>query len=178
MLLMSAPVLPALDLNDLETYPNLTPKRFAGFFESFDYKFFSRVQPPSQFLGYREGDCDDYAAIADHVLRPDGYTTRLIHIRLAGMVAHAVCYVEEDRIYLDYNNRNVFFTLTKARPSIRAIAEKVARSLNANWTSASEFLYSYQTDRKTVVSTVTRTDPPATDPPLGASPAPNRFQVD
>ena len=28
-------------------------------------------------------------------------------------VAHAVCYVPESKGYLDYNNRNVFFTVTK-----------------------------------------------------------------
>ncbi len=155
----------AISLRELEAVPELTPKKFATYFETFRYELYHEVQPPDQFLLNRRGDCDDYAVLADHVLPDRGYETRLIHVRLAGMVAHAVCYVTEDKAYLDYNNRAVFFRLTKAKPSLRAIAEKVADSLNANWTSASEFVYSYKTDRKIITATVVQTADPADDPP-------------
>lgn len=168
----------AVSLPELESHPKLTPKRFAAYFESFDYEVRREVQPAELFLARRKGDCDDYAVLADQVLRPHGYQTRLIHVRLAGMIAHAVCYVHEDKAYLDYNNRAVFFTLTRAKPSLRDIARKVADSLEANWTSASEFVYSPETNRKTIVATVVRTAPPDEDPPLGASPAPSRIQVE
>ena len=155
----------AVSLRELETQSDLSPKKFAKQFETFRYELHRQVQPPNQFLNNRSGDCDDYAILADHLLPRRGYETRLIHIRLAGMIAHAVCYVSEDGVYLDYNNRAVFFRLTKSEPSIRAIADKVADSLNANWTSASEFLYSYETRRKTITATVVRTDDPGNDPP-------------
>lgn len=155
----------AISLHELEATPALTPKKFASYFETFHYELFHEVQPPDQFLRNRRGDCDDYAILANHILPENGYETRLIHIRLAGMVAHAVCYVTEDSAYLDYNNRAVFFRLTKAKPSLRAIADKVADSLNANWTSASEFVYTYDNDRKTITATVVRTADPANDPP-------------
>ncbi len=162
----------AISLRELEATPKLTPKKFAAYFETFRFELFHHVQSPDEFLRNRRGDCDDYAVLADHVLPERGYETRLIHVRLAGMVAHAVCYVTEDRAYLDYNNRAVFFRTTKAKPALRDIADKVAASLNANWTSASEFVYSYETDRKIITATVVRTADPAKDPPPKKAPAP------
>ena len=79
------------------------------------------------------------------------------------MVAHAVCYIREDGAYLDFNNRNVFFTLSRCRLSLHAIASKVADSLEANWTSASFFTYSYETREKRMLLTVAQTDPPDQD---------------
>ena len=46
------------------------------------------------------------------------------------------------------------FTLTRSGPEIRDIASKVAQSLEASWTTASEFTYSYTTRRKTMIATV------------------------
>lgn len=176
---LSVPQLSAITLDELERVPDLNAKKFPGYFETFRFELHKEVQPPNQFLQNRAGDCDDYAVLADHLLPRRGFETRLVHVRLAGMVAHAVCYVTEDKAYLDYNNRAVFFRLTKAKPSLRAIAEKVADSLNANWTSASEFLYSYETDRKTITATVVRTDDPDRDPPAGKAPPPqNSLLVD
>lgn len=149
--------LDAVTLNELLDNPKLNAKKYASYFGNFAYEFNSAIQPAGTFLARERGDCDDYAVLADFVLRKHGLETRLIHIRLAGRVAHAVCYVTENRAYLDYNNRAVFFTLAKSAPDIRDIASKVADSLESNWTSASEFSYSYDTRRKTMISTVAQT---------------------
>lgn len=147
----------AVTLQELTEARGLTAKKFASYFADFAYEFNGPIQPPQTFLTRERGDCDDYSVLADFVLKKHGFDTRLIHIRLAGRIAHAVCYVTENKAYLDYNNRNVFFTLTRSGPDIRDIATKVARSLEANWTSASEFSYSYETRRKTMIATVSQT---------------------
>jgi hypothetical protein len=86
-------------------------------------------------------------------------------VRLAGQIDHAVCYVNESRAYLDYNNRAVFFTLARSGESLRTIAGKVADSLEANWTSAYEFVYTG--GKKELVATVVKTAPPENDPVPG-----------
>lgn len=154
-----------LTLRDLERERDMTPKRFANHFEDFHYEYYPYVQAPNVFLRTETGDCDDYAVMADYILRERGFHTRIIHISLAGSdMGHAVCYVNEDRIYLDYNNRKYFFNLTRCDPTLREIATKVARSFERNWTSASEYTYTYKEDRKHVVMTVIKTDDPARDP--------------
>jgi hypothetical protein len=147
----------AVTLEELTDNPKLTAKKFASYFSGFAYEFNSPIQSPSAFLSREKGDCDDYAVLADHVLSKRGLKTRLIHVRLTGRVAHAVCYVAENKAYLDFNNRAVFFTLTRSGPDIRDIASKVAQSLEASWTTASEFTYSYATRRKTMIATVSQT---------------------
>jgi hypothetical protein len=161
----------AVTLEELLSQSKLTPKKFASYFGDFEYEFNGPIQSPSDFLARKKGDCDDYSVLADHVLSQHGYKTRLIHVRLTGRVAHAVCYVEESRGYLDFNNRGVFFTLTRSAPDIREIASKVAKSLEASWTTASEFTYSYATRRKTMIATVSQTGGavPATSPPSSAT---------
>lgn len=135
---------------------DLTPRSFSHFFSNFGYELNDKVQPPRAFLTRRKGDCDDYAVLADAVLPHHGYSTRLIHVRLAGKIAHAVCYIEEDRVYLDYNNRDYFFTLARSKPALAEIADKVADSLRAHWTTASEFEYCYDSKRKTFTTTVAK----------------------
>jgi hypothetical protein len=157
--------LEALTMSELLNDPKLTPKRFAGLFEDFDYEFSPEVLPAEVFLRERRGDCDDYAILADYVLTARNYDTRLIHIRMVGRVAHAVCYVTESRAYLDYNNRKYFFNLDRCGRTLREIATKVADSFEANWTSASEFTYDYREDRKLFGSTVVKTESPEQDPP-------------
>lgn len=164
----------AVTLQELLDDPKLTPKRFAGYFGGFGYEFNTPIQPPETFLSRQKGDCDDYSVLAGFVLSKRGYKTRLIHVRLAGRVAHAVCYVTESKAYLDYNNRNVFFTLTRSGPDLRDIASKVAQSLEASWTTASEFTYSYTTRRKTMIATVSQTGGAETATPPQSSP----FNVD
>lgn len=159
--------LDALTVQQLMDEPDLTPKKFANHFENFTYEFFDYVQNPDEFLKTRTGDCDDYACLADLVLKKRGYGTRLIHVRMIGRLAHAVCYVTENKAYLDYNNRRYTFNLERCHPSIREIAAKVAGSFEANWTSASEFSYDYQTEEKKALFTVVKTDLPGQDPDRG-----------
>lgn len=152
-------------LSELEGDPKMTPKRFANHFEDFDYEFFSYVQPPEQFLRNRAGDCDDYALLADRILSKRNFTTRIVRVVLTGRrVNHVVCYVEESKAYLDYNNRKYFLNLDRSGPTLREIADKVAASFEASWSSASAFTYDYTTDKKTIVYTVVKTDPPHLDP--------------
>lgn len=155
--------LDAVTLGELLTDPKLTPKKFAGYFEDFAYEYSPEVQPPDMFLQRRRGDCDDYAILADHVLKRAGFGTRLIHVRMVGRVAHAVCYVVQNRAYLDFNNRKYAFNLQRSGSSLREIAVKVADSLEANWTSVSEFTYDYKQDRKSFGVTVVKTEPPSQD---------------
>ena len=154
----------AQTLEQLLTEPDLTPKRFARHFTEFSHEFHRQVQPAEQFLASRRGDCDDYAVLADLVLRRHGYSTRLIHVRLASRTAHAVCYVNGEGVYLDYNNRHYFFKLQRSGGRIREVATRVAAALEAHWTSASEFTYDYPSDRKRIVHTVVKTAPPDRDP--------------
>ncbi len=165
-LLTAAPVA-ALTVAELLADPNLTPKSFANRFEDFTYEFVDYVQDPDVFLRTRTGDCDDYAILASHVLGRKNYTPRLIHVRMVGRVPHAVCYIVENKAYLDYNNRRYAFNLERCGPTIREIATKVARSFEANWTSATEFTYDYQTEVKLALFTVVKTEPPAKDPDRG-----------
>ncbi|MDI1336564.1 MAG: hypothetical protein PSU94_10335 [Lacunisphaera sp.] len=152
-------------LQELEHEPDLTPGHFADLFTDFDYVYGPEVQPADFFLRNRAGDCDDYAILANHVLQLRGYKTRLIRVELVGTtISHAVCYVTEKRAYLDYNNRKYFFNLERSRPSIREIAEKVADSFAKNWTTATEYTYSYANPRKRTVCSVVKTEPPERDP--------------
>jgi len=157
----------AVTLDELLDDPKMTPKRFADHFVNFrfDSDPFFDVINPNQFLAQQAGDCIDYAALADYVLKHHGYKTRLIRVEMAGYKAgHAVCYVDDDRVYLDYNNRSYFFNLTKSKPRIREVASKVAASFRANWTFAQEFTFSYDDYLKRAVYTVVKTRPPHLDP--------------
>ena len=156
----------AVTLNELLNDRNMTPKRFASYFE--DFKFDRHpfdVQNPRQFLASRRGDCIDYAVLANLVLSNRNYTTRLMRVEMAGKnVGHAICYVNDDKVYLDYNNRAFFFTLVKAKPTVRDVAEKVADSFDANWTFAQEFTFDYDTYKKYAKYTVVKIEPPSKDP--------------
>ncbi len=176
--LMVAPA-PAMSYEHLRRDPDLTPRKFSRQFADFQYELLDHVQPADMFLRRKRGDCDDHASLADDVLTHKGFETRLVHVRLVGLTSHAVCYVTEDRAYIDYNNRNVFFTLTRSRPGLRDIADKVARSLNANWTAAFEYEFSYEDPRKRITAKVVRTQDPRKDPPpRKASPPANPFLVE
>jgi len=168
LLLCSLLVLPsaegrAVTLAELLAEPDLGPKRFAAHFSTFEYVFFERIQPAEQFLRTEQGDCDDYAALADHVFRQRGVATKLVHVRLVGRIAHVVCYVSPAGVYLDYNDRSYFFKVTRSRGSLRDIANQVADSFDANWTTVSEFTYDYVSDRKRIVRTVVKAAPSEND---------------
>lgn len=151
-------------LQDLETAPPMTPGQFAELFERFFYEFSPRVLAPEVFLFQRAGDCDDYAILCAHILGQKGSETRLIHVQLVGEnVGHAVCYVTDKLVYLDYNNRNSARKLVKSRPTARDVATSVAASFERNWTSATEFTYSYAENRKRIRWVIVMTDPPERD---------------
>src|SRR4051794_24751644 len=102
-LLLSTFFCRAATLDEIRSTENLTPQKFASFFSNFEFKYHHAIQPPETFLATESGDCDDYATLASRVLKERGYTTRLVTIRMP-KVTHVVCYVEESKCYLDYNN--------------------------------------------------------------------------
>jgi hypothetical protein len=159
----------AFTLSDLLSDAKMTPARFAGYFEDFEYEVHPfDVQDPDVFLATRRGDCIDYTVMAHYVLKQDNYSTRMIRVEMVGKnMGHAVCYVNESKAYLDYNNRKYFFKLKHSGRRLREIATDVADSFDANWTFASEFTYTYKEDVKRAVMTVVKTDPPDTDPDAG-----------
>jgi hypothetical protein len=154
-------------LLELLTDPRLDAKRFAAKFEGFKYEFAPEVQKADVFLSREVGDCDDYAILADYVLKRKGFATRIIHVRLVGRVAHAVCYVTEAKGILDFNNRRYIANVERCGRSLREIATEVAAGFKANWTSVSEFTYDYSAGKKTFARTVLKTDPPAQDVDAG-----------
>lgn len=154
----------SLTLETLVGDVQMSPKRLVQAVSDFAYEFHAMVQPPDVFLEKRAGDCDDFAVLADVVLKQRQFHTRLVHVRMVGRVAHAVCYVQESQAYLDYNNRRYLFKLTSCKPRLRDIAEKVADSFEANWTSVSEFLYDSASEEKAILITVLKTDRPEMDP--------------
>ena len=161
----------AFTMNDLLSDPKLTPKRFANRFEDFDFEYSVYVQNPDVFLQRQKGDCADYAILGDFVLRQKKYTTRLIRVVLVRSLAHDVCYVYQVKAYLDYNNRAFFRNLQGSSQRIREIADKVADSFQANWTSASVYTYDYAEDIKHLTLTVVKTEPPSEDPDAAGAPA-------
>lgn len=168
VLFVAAYTAAALDLKEMQAQPDLTPKRFMELFKDFEFKFHARLQEPDEFLLNRSGDCDDFAVVGDLVLHPRGYDTRLIGIRMPGL-AHMVCYVIDDKVYLDYNKRDCFLNLPRSDASIRVIAGKVAKSLKSNWTSASEYVLLGKGQLQ-AVSTVVKTNPADRDPVFGRRP--------
>jgi hypothetical protein len=140
-----------LSLDEIRNTPDLTPRKFAALFREFEFKFHREVQSPEVFLATRSGDCDDFSTLAAAVLREKGYTPRLITVRMPG-VTHVVCYIEETKSYLDYNNRAFLDRAVSSGPEIEAIAGSVARSYKLNWISATEF--SFDEGVKRLVQTV------------------------
>ena len=157
----------SVTVEDLVYAAEMNPNRLAQAVSNFAYEFHAQLQPPEVFLEKRAGDCDDFAVLADVVLKQHQFHTRLIHVRMAGGISHAVCYVQESRAYLDYNNRRYFFKLTGSKPRLREIAEKVAASFEGNWTTVSEFTYDAASEQKAILYTVVKTESPERDPDHG-----------
>lgn len=145
-------------LDDLRKDPKLTPQRFARYFADFDYEYREPIKPPDEFLAERKGDCDDYATLAYGLLGEKGHHVHLVIVRMPG-INHVVCYVDEIKGYLDYNLRIYSKRTNSCKRSLRKIAEEVADSMSANWTSASEF--TYLDGVKYLVSTITKANPAA-----------------
>lgn len=143
-------------LEELQTAPDLTPQKFARYFRNFSYQYRAEIQDPQVFLMTETGDCDDYATLAASVLRARGYTPRLITVRMPNLI-HVVCYIEETKSYLDYNNRSFFLRTVSCGGAIDEIAAKVAKASGKNWVSASEF--TYDAGVKRLVKTVLESNP-------------------
>ena len=158
----------AVTLEELRRDKSLTPDKFARYFSNFEYQFRVEIQPPEVFLETGKGDCDDFATLADLILREKGFKTRLIAVRMPGLT-HVVCYVQETKSYLDFNNRSYMKKTVSSGDALTDIAKKVAKSFDASWTSASEF--TYQDGIEEVVATVSKTDSGSSTP---AEPAPKR----
>ncbi len=142
----------SLSVAELQNDAKLTPTRFARYFSDFDFKYHPEVQPADVFLGSRSGDCDDYAILADSLLSAKGYHTRLVYVAMPDGPAHVVCYVAEEKGYLDYNNRSFLFKIERSGSSLEDIATKVAKSFKTKWSIASEF--NYAAGKKHVLTTV------------------------
>ncbi|HWD19232.1 MAG TPA: hypothetical protein VHB20_08125 [Verrucomicrobiae bacterium] len=147
------PLSHALTMNELRAMPGLTPTRFAKLFSTFAYKFHAEVQPHDIFLTTKSGDCDDFATVAAEVLEHDGYTPRMIAIRMKGET-HVVCYIAEEQGYLDYNTRKDKYPIVPCRPDITAIATKVAAGFGRDWVATYEFTYSPKEDLKRLVNNI------------------------
>lgn len=108
------------------------------------------------FKSYRISMPYDYAVLANMVLQPKGYTTRLVEVRTPSLTAHVVCYLPKNSAFLDYNKASSAFELQPSGQSLREIAIQVSSLLNQNWTSASEFTMSDR--QKQIIATVVKTD--------------------
>lgn len=169
--------LTGLTLQDLRTDPDLNPRKLMARVSRFKYELRAEVQPPEVFLSTESGDCDDFATLAALVLREKGFTPRLFAVRMPGLT-HVVCFVEESGAYMDYNNRVYFRPLVRCRGEIGDIADKVAKSFESNWTTASEFLYTNQV--KVMVKTIARTEgfsQAATTPPKASAPPVRQLDI-
>ena len=116
----------------------------------------------------------DYMVLADAVLSNQGYTNRLVLVRMPGIPSDDVCYVTPQSSFLFYDTTNCAFALQPSNPSIRQIANTLSTWLGQNWTSASEF--SYSNGVSSILATVVETEPASSDPVAGAA-APS-LQID
>jgi hypothetical protein len=128
----------AVTLGELRADPKLTPQKLMGYFAQFKYKLRSTVQTPEAFLASETGDCDDFATLAAMLLKEKGYSTHLVAVFMEHDI-HVVCYVEESKAYLDFNNRKKAEPLVVTSGALPDIAQKVAASFHASWMSVMEY---------------------------------------
>lgn len=131
----------AVTVKELRSGSKLTPETFARYFSDFEFKFHDEVQDHNKFLTSKSGDCDDYATLAADILARNGYTPRLIAVRMKGET-HVVCYINETKSYLDYNCRKDSQKTVPCSGSIQEIARKVAQSFGRDWIATYQFTYS------------------------------------
>ncbi len=143
----------ALTVSDLQKVPSLTPAKFANYFADFEFKFHDEVQSYDAFLSSKSGDCDDYATVAAEVLKPRGFTPRLIAVRMKGET-HVICYINEVKGYLDYNCRKDTQKIVPCSPKITEIAKSVAKSFEKDWIATYEFTYSPSENVKRLVNRI------------------------
>jgi len=152
-LFLSVSKTPGVTVNELKTIPNLTPETFASYFADFEFKFHAEVQDHQAFLSSKSGDCDDYATLAAEILEKNGYTTRLIAIRMKGET-HVVCYVNETKSYLDYNYRTEKKKTIPCSNAITDIAAKVAKSFDRDWIATYQFTFNAKEGVKRLVQNI------------------------
>jgi hypothetical protein len=145
-LTLAGPLFPAVSsqaitVAQLRGVSKLTPETFASYFADFEFKFHDEVQNHDKFLASKSGDCDDYATLAADILSRNGYTPRLIAVRMKGET-HVVCYINETKSYLDYNCRKDATKTVACSPSIKEIAKKVAQSFGRDWVATYQFTFS------------------------------------
>jgi hypothetical protein len=150
----------ALTMRQLKDVPSLTPEKLEQQFADFEFKFHAEVQDRDVFLRTKSGDCDDFATVAAEVLALNGYTPRMIAIRMKGET-HVVCYVDEAHGYLDYNTRKDAHPVVACSPDITEIAHKVAESFNRDWVATYEFTYDDSQKVKRLVNNIIPNQPPS-----------------
>jgi hypothetical protein len=148
----------AVTMRQLKDTRHLTPEQFAHQFADFEFKFHAEVQDHDVFLRTRSGDCDDFATVAAEVLTLNGYTPRMIAVRMKGET-HVICYIEETKSYLDYNTRKDAHPLVPCSPDITVIAKKVAESFNRDWVATYEFTYNEGEKVKRLVNNIIPNQP-------------------
>ena len=118
----------------------------------------------------------DYAVLGSMVLKVQGYTPRLIVVKMPGLLCDDVCYVNEAGSFIHYDRVKSALQLEASGASIRQIANTLADSLNSDWTSASEFTFSNGLCQ--IWATVIRTEPPSSDPVAGQNPPSEPMVID
>jgi hypothetical protein len=109
----------------------------------------------------------DYIILAGSVLPGQGYPARLIVVNMPGLNDDA-CYVSQAGSFIHYTWTNSALQLEGSGSTIRQIATTLAGSLNLDWTTASEFIYSNGMGQ--ILATVVETDPASSDPVAGTTP--------
>jgi hypothetical protein len=118
----------------------------------------------------------DYIILAGAVLAGKGYTPRLIMVNMPGIARDDACYVNEASCSIHYARVNQALQMISSGSTIRQIATALANSLNLDWTSASEFVYTNGLGR--ILATVVETEPSSSDPVAGQNPPGPPFVVD
>jgi hypothetical protein len=129
--------------------------------------------PPSPTQGdlmlHRVVMSNDYPILADMVLKPKGYGTRLVLVNMPGLpTPDDCCYVSQAASFIHYNSSNSVIQLEGSGSTIRQIATTMANHLNMDWTTASEFVYSNGMGQ--ILATVVESDPVSSDPVAGTTP--------
>jgi hypothetical protein len=112
---------------------------------------------------------NDYPILASIVMKPKGYQTRLVLVNMPGLpTPDDCCFVSQAGSFIHYNSSNSVLQLEGSGSTIRQIATTMAKNLNTDWTTASEFVYSNGMGQ--ILATVVEADPPSSDPVAGTTP--------
>jgi hypothetical protein len=131
--------------------------------------------PPAEtnVLFYRAVMPYDYIVLAGQVLPQKGYPARLILINMVGFSDDA-CYVTAESSFIHFSSASNTFELQSSGSTIRQIADQLSGSLQQNWTTASEFIYS--NGMGLLEATVVKTEDPSRDP-VAQNPPSSQTQI-